>query len=310
MSTRASLVPFSLCLGLTLALSASISCGDGGSSGGGSSTTTTSSGGSGTAGSGGSGTSGSGGSGTSGSGGSGTSGSGGSGTAGSGGSGGTGGSTALGTPKIGAHGLAYYRYADNNASSISAPSMNTQPSGSTILVSAGRGDFSAFAAPTDNKGNSPYLQLGQAHTYTKWPSSGTALYGFEGVLGGAGHVVSNSTPPGDEITLAAVEIKDATHIQDSQWNERLADGQPITSASVTTTGPAALVAFWWGDGNAPDDKIAVPNNGFVVLDSIGLSGNLVQCFVAAKEVDAAGTYNVTWDATPVQGAQLWLVAVE
>ena len=79
---------------------------------------------------------------------------------------------------------------------------------------------------------------------------------------------------------------------------------------LAAAGPATLVAFWWGDGNAPDNKVAVPNNGFTVLDSIGLEGALVQGFVAAKEVDAAGTYDVTWDATPVQGAQLWLVAVQ
>jgi hypothetical protein len=36
----------------------------------------------------------------------------------------------------------------------------------------------------------------------------------------------------------------------------------------------------------------------------------VQCAVAAKNVTAAGTYNVTWTSTPVQGAQLWLIAVQ
>lgn len=91
--------------------------------------------------------------------------------------------------------------------------------------------------------------------------------------------------------------------------ERL-DGQSLTSAPVTTTGPATLVALWWGDGGASGDKVAVPNNGFAVLDSIGDEGSLVQCFVAAKEVAEAGTYDVTWEATPPQGAQLWLVAVQ
>ena len=92
-------------------------------------------------------------------------------------------------------------------------------------------------------------------------------------------------------------------------NEALS-GQPTTSLSVTTTGPATLVAFWWGDAGTNSNKTAVPNNGFVVIDSILQSGALVQCAVAAKEVAAAGTYNVTWTATPQQGAQLWLVAVQ
>ena len=40
------------------------------------------------------------------------------------------------------------------------------------------------------------------------------------------------------------------------------------------------------------------------------AGELVQCAVAVKNVSTAGTYDVTWRATPKQGAQLWLVAVE
>ena len=31
---------------------------------------------------------------------------------------------------------------------------------------------------------------------------------------------------------------------------------------------------------------------------------------AVKNVTAAGTYDVTWKATPTQGAQLYLVAVQ
>jgi len=208
------------------------------------------------------------------------------------------------------HGLSYFRYGENALASIEAPALATQPFGSTIIASAGRGDFAAFAPPTDNKGNQPFAQLGTAHTYTNWPTSGTAVYSFVGAAGGPNHVISNTNAPGDEITLAVVEVTGSSHVQDSQWVERLNDGRPITSAAVTTTAPATLVAFWWGDGGADDDKVAVPDNGFVVLDSIGLSGSLVQCFVAAKEVETAGTYEVTWDATPAQGAQLWLVAVQ
>jgi hypothetical protein len=32
--------------------------------------------------------------------------------------------------------------------------------------------------------------------------------------------------------------------------------------------------------------------------------------VAVRQVSAAGTYNVTWTSTPIQGAQLWLAAVQ
>ena len=227
-----------------------------------------------------------------------------------GGAGGEGGAPIATKPAVGAHGLAYFGYGANQLTSIDSPALATAASGSTIIVSAGRGDLSAFTAPTDNKGNGPYAPVGEPHPYTLWSSSGTAVYSFVGAVGGSGHVVSNETAAGDEITMAVVEVTGSTAIHDAQWVERLEGDGPITSGSVTTTGPATLVAFWWGDAGVDEDKVAVPNNGFTVLDSIGDAGALVQCFVAAKEVDAPGTYDVTWDATPAQGAQLWLLAVQ
>ena len=95
-----------------------------------------------------------------------------------------------------------------------------------------------------------------------------------------------------------------------QHQEVLVANHPVKSPSVTTSGPAVIIAYWWGDAGASGDKVAVPNNGFTVLESIGASGSLVQCFVAAKTVSGAGTYDVTWTSTPAQGAQLWMVAVQ
>jgi hypothetical protein len=178
---------------------------------------------------------------------------------------------------------------------------------STIVASTGRGDVAAMEAPTDNRGNT-FAIVGTAHTYTRWSSSGTALYAATGATGGAGHVVSADTPPEDEITMGVVEILDGGEIHDAQWVERLAP--PLTSASVTTTGPATLVAFWWGDADVDGDKTAVPDNGFTVIDSVLEAGALVQCAVATRDVPQAGTYSVTWTSTPVQGAQLYLVAVQ
>jgi hypothetical protein len=234
------------------------------------------------------------------------------GATGSGGTTSAGGASGTGTGGLsgglGAHALGYHR-AGGNSSPASTPAMNTRSSGGTMIVGVGRGDISAFALPSDNKGNSPYTQLGATHPYSLWTSSGTALYAFPSLVGGSGHVVTTTTPPGDEITIAAVEVLGRKTIRAFKWNEVLA-GNPLTSLSVTTTGPATLVAFWWGDADVGGDKTAVPNNGFAVIDSILLSGLLVQGAVAAKDVSAAGSYTVTWAATPVQGAQMWLVAVE
>ncbi|VTU20703.1 hypothetical protein H4CHR_00638 [Variovorax sp. PBS-H4] len=210
-------------------------------------------------------------------------------------------------PALGAHDLAF------NLDGVSSPSLSisaidTQASGSTLLVCVGRGLLAA-SLPTDNAGNS-FVPLGMPHTYTLWPSSGTALYGCVQAHGRAGHVLTAEKPKvTDETTLSVVEIINGGAVRDVQWREVLS-GQSLTSASVTTTGPALLVAWWWGDAGVDLDKTAVPGDGFTVIDSVLASGALVQCAVASRQVDAAGTYNVTWTSTPPQGAQLWLAAVQ
>jgi hypothetical protein len=187
--------------------------------------------------------------------------------------------------------------------------MSTDPAGSTFVVGVGRGRRSAFALPTDNRGGAPYAQLGDVHAYTRWPDSGAALYAATGVAGGDGYVIRTSTEPSDEVTLAAVEVIEGARVQAAEWNEVL-EGAPLQSRSVTTTGPATLVAFWWGDGFPMTDQTAVPDGGFTVVSSVLEGGSLVQCAVAVKNVAEPGTYDVTWTATPRQGAQLWLVAIQ
>src|SRR5262245_16951947 len=67
-----------------------------------------------------------------------------------------------GTPGAGAHGLAYYKLADprypSNPASISTPKITTAASGSTIVVSVGRGELTKFTAASviDTAGNAPY----------------------------------------------------------------------------------------------------------------------------------------------------------
>lgn len=231
-----------------------------------------------------------------------------------------------GTPGAGAHGLAYYKLADprfpSSSTSISTPKITTAASGSTIVVSIGRGDITKFTAtgalPTDTAGNAPYLRQGLNPYVHPNESSGTALYTFTNARGGLGFQVITSTGQNnsgqlDEITIAAVEVVEGTRIQDQQWNEvvQAQDPVPVTSNSVRTTGPATLVAFWWGDAFPHTPQSAMPGNGFTLVDSNAFeTDSFVQCAVAVKNVPAAGTYNITWTSTPIQGAQLWLVAVQ
>lgn len=217
----------------------------------------------------------------------------------------------LANPTVGAHTLTNLNLGQNGSLAISTRAMNTQTNGSTMLVCIGRGDISAFTqVPTDNKGNAPYVQLGSTHAYVPlYPDSGTALYSYSTIAGGNAHIITASTIAQDEVTLDAVEIKNGGVIQDYKWNEVL-QGNPLTSLSVATTGPATLVAFWWGDGNQYFAHTAVPDSGFAVIDSVLPIGSYVQSAVATKDVSAAGTYHVTWNSDGNEGAQLWLVAVQ
>ena len=226
-----------------------------------------------------------------------------------------------GMPGLGGHGLSYYGVGQSTAASIATPGMMTQPSGSTIIVGIGRGNsalFTASSAPTDNKGNGAYPQQGTMEPYAH-PNefSGTAVYVRTAAKGGAGFQVSTTTGKttdgnSDEVTLAAVEVIEGTRIQDYAWNVVVQPQTPVpvTSGSVTTTGPSTLIAFWWGDLTATVDQTVKTNNGFVVIDSILKPGSVLQGAVAVRNAPSPGTYNVTWDATPVQGAQLWLIAVQ
>lgn len=191
---------------------------------------------------------------------------------------------------------------------LSTLAMATQASGSTLLACVGRGVVRNHSAPSDNRGNA-YTQVDTAHTYSLWQSSGTALYICHKATGGAGHVLTVAKPtPTDETTLSVVEIVNGGVLHDYAWREVL-QGSPLTSPSVTTTGPALLVAWWWGDAPSQNVKTATPDSGFTRIDAVLEQGALVQCAVAVRQVSQAGTYQVTWTATPAQGAQLWIAAI-
>jgi hypothetical protein len=209
---------------------------------------------------------------------------------------------------VGVHSLAFFPC--NSSGGLTTPAIATQTAGSTILAWVGRGDTNGFTGtvPVDNKANT-YRMLGSLQDYSPlYPGSGEGLYAVLSAAGGSGHRVTAPMPAGaDEITLAVVEVKNGGAIQDVQFKKVLS--APHTSPSVTTTGPATLIAVWAGDSGAAS-VTATPNNGFATIDSQLLSSCEVEVVVAARDVAAAGSYNVTWTATPAQGAHLWLVAIQ
>lgn len=210
-------------------------------------------------------------------------------------------------PVVGETALTFKREAASNVAIATIP-MNTKVTGSTMVACVGRGVIAAHAPPTDNKGNT-YTQLGTTHAYTNWPFSGTACYAATNATGGSGHVVTapvGASAPSDETTMSVLEIANAGRIQDVAWSEDLTS--PNGPIAVTTTGPATLIAVWWGDAGVDVVHTASPGNGFTMTHTALFTGSLVQAAVATKTVSAAGTYDITW--TSNQGAQLWLIAVQ
>jgi len=217
-----------------------------------------------------------------------------------------------------------YRVAPSNGI-ITTDAVTTQASGSVLLSVIARGTWSLTPdAPTDNHNNA-FILVESAHSYQEWPDSKSALYVKTGAAGGTNHTfsvsfgkVGSEDTDGDEVSISMVEVKGATKIQMSSFAEKILPGGStmLTSEPVTTTGPAVLVAWWWGTAGIPpvgQNHTAIPGNGFTLIPeatrTVRLNSNgYIQFAAAYKIVDGAGTYAASWTTT--ENAQLYLVAVE
>jgi hypothetical protein len=211
---------------------------------------------------------------------------------------------------LGSHTLLAHEDGNGPSVATTAP-IATMASGSTLLAFSA-GYTGNDQPPTDNHANT-WTQLGVPLFYRGYNNQfDVTAYLVLHANGGAGHTVSivkNNVPAG-EITVPFIEIRDAGTLQSVAVNYPPADSS-LTSGDVTTTGPATLIAVWWGDATGLHHS-AVPDNGFVIIENfVDLPPNsAVQCVVAARQVAAAGTYHVSWATSPAQGAPLWLLAFQ
>ncbi|THD06713.1 hypothetical protein B1991_11825 [Rhodanobacter lindaniclasticus] len=236
-------------------------------------------------------------------------------------------------PALGVHTLLAQADHRGRRPAVTVP-LDTAPTGSALLVLNG-GFASNAVPPTDSYGRH-WTQVGPTAVYDGYQGRfDVKAYVSLAGPGGPHHTVSIDKPgePDREITIPFVEIRHAAVLQDFAQNypaptltQRIAgklkrtlegmlsepdDRFSVTSGEVATTGPATLIAVWWGDGNVRQMS-AVPDNGFTVIDSYlqlpPISG--VQCAVAYRQVDRAGTYRVSWSGSPRQRAILWLFAFQ
>lgn len=191
--------------------------------------------------------------------------------------------------------------------------INTQASGSSLIVVT-LTDPGIYGTPTDNKSNTFSLLESSGYHGGLWAPFGMEVYGKANAAGGASHAISISkSSASEESTLIVVEARGTT-IQDTSVVTRAGagDGVAYTSASVTTTGPALLIAVWGGDGGpALDSQQANPEAGWTSIQSLNLPATAyIQAHCAVKYVPVAGTYTCDWTPVRDQGAILFLAAVQ
>jgi len=193
---------------------------------------------------------------------------------------------------------------------ITTASRTTQASGSSLVVCAARGETTLLLASTisDNKGNTPFVQRAKRN-YDDFPGSAAGLYTFLNAAGGSGHTLTLSNLSSDEGTLAFVEVKNGLTVQDVNSSNAGSSGS-LVSPTVTTTGPATIVAFCAGGGSSGISSYGGVSNGFTLLDSYGATDALsVQVAAASRDVSGAGTYGLTWTISPAQNALLFIIAI-
>lgn len=206
-----------------------------------------------------------------------------------------------------------------------ALTMTTQAANSVIVACVMRDQWSKdSSAPTDNKGNTYTIQ-GTSHAYLGFATAASAVFAVAGAAGGSGHTLSLTWPSsssnvtGAEQSILVVEVptrRSNPIVQAASFVERLTAAS-VTSASVTTTGPAVLVAFWLGTGGVVTVGTAHPGAPQSPLTSIPNADTAVAIhnngYIQAKAAWAyqaePGTYTATWTGTS-EGAQLYLVAIQ
>ncbi|MEO8672794.1 MAG: hypothetical protein ABI411_15860 [Tahibacter sp.] len=213
-------------------------------------------------------------------------------------------------PALGAHTLLGQEDQVAVSPAVTTP-IATQSAGSSLLAFSA-GYTSNSNGPTDNKGNN-WTLLGSPVIYNGYNGAfDVKAYVSISAAGGAGHTLSivKSGVANGELTLPFVEIRNADVLRDVARNYPTGS-TTLTSPTVSTTGPATLIALWWGDGGGLQHS-AVPDSGFSIIENfVNLPPmSAVQCVVAARQVTRAGSYHVSWTQTPDPGAPLWLFAFQ
>ena len=179
------------------------------------------------------------------------------------------------------------------------PGMNTQASGSTILIGVAGWDSNNPATVTDNKGNGTIGVLTAKSTYAGGSFS-HLYYAKQNAAGGSGHTFTIPTAgyAAGEITAMPVEIIGGAGQDGSTVIQAVAsasDGSPWTTVNITTSvANCVLVSYIWGEGNGTPHIMNPDANWTKLQNATAPTASEVQGAMAARVVGAAGTYSITW----------------
>lgn len=190
--------------------------------------------------------------------------------------------------------------------------------GLTLLAwDAGR--TAILASPVSgNNGNTHTQQFSQAYGngFTNYSLRGYRCYGASG---SSNHSVTGTktSSTAEEATIGLLALSGGTIVSSSVVQRVAAGaGATLTSGTVTTTGPALLVAVASGDGNvnATPPSQTWPGNWTVrqaiAYGSADAPNGHVPLYIATREVASAGDYTVGVQMTINEGATIALYAVQ
>lgn len=227
-----------------------------------------------------------------------------------------------GSLDLGDHAIDFQTY--GSASRDAAITLDTQASGSIVIIAAGGllGDVSS--AFTDNKSNT-IQKIGSATAYVDWGTDyGVSMARTKPPMtGGTSHTFTVPVTLFSESTAFAIEVIGGGRIVGYSWinTSNTGAGATVTSDPVTAYEPVVWISFWWGAHPvfSPDTtpfQASAAGSGFTDLDSylINNSSGEVQAASAAlvdntPSVSSPVTKTVTWSHYPNQGAQVILIAV-
>lgn len=191
------------------------------------------------------------------------------------------------------------------ATSIATTGVTTQASGSIIVgAMVFQGTFSSF---TDNKSNSPYVQISSEQTVDTTNSAKLRAYHFPNASGGASHTVTGATTTSQPITVAMAEItggETASVVAASNGGTDTSSPYGNAVSITPAAGNYMLVAFFGGNSGS-NPATHAESQGFTILSNTNETNGATfwTICIAHKSVTANGSTAYTAQFTETGASQ-------